>query len=506
MEENEREKMDQFQNDLFQLPANEFAQHLSLNGNNRIIFSGKFGMGKTYFLNEFFTNDRQDVLFKKKKYEPFHIYPVNYSIAANEDIYEYVKYDILHVMLEKQIPIKHDGYKAIDALPFFAKEHPLILSKIIASRLLSVGANDTTIQLLKNLFTEGNKTWKEIKKKIEKEVPDSMISHADSAVDFLSEVETKSGSIYALDLITKIIKDTIPNYTKKNETNSVLILDDLDRVDPAHIFRLLNVFSAHLDQKATVDNKLGFDKIVFVCDIQNVREIFRSLYGGSTDFNGYIDKFYSREIFYFQNKKGINLIAEKCFTNVTISDEHRRDMMEVKNVISRYAFLGYKLFQVFAKYGLINLRKLITKFKYPTQIPNRGYVVVYERAVNIYDPPFLIQFYLLNQLVGGIDALKELVKRLPPKAFTEACTTKDANMMLYYTNEESFLNKRSVVTINGEKFTFERSINGTGSINEAIIWQGSQPDQTEYTYTAKDYKFLLEHFIDTFENLEFSFT
>ena len=34
---------------------------------------------------------------------------------------------------------------------------------------------------------------------------------------------------------------------KKDGKKTVLIIDDLDRIDPEHIFRLLNVFAAHLD-------------------------------------------------------------------------------------------------------------------------------------------------------------------------------------------------------------------------------------------------------------------
>ena len=36
----------------------KFEEHLNIQGNSRIIFSGKFGIGKTYFLNEFFENKK----------------------------------------------------------------------------------------------------------------------------------------------------------------------------------------------------------------------------------------------------------------------------------------------------------------------------------------------------------------------------------------------------------------------------------------------------------------
>ena len=76
----------------------------------------------------------------------------------------------------------------------------------------------------------------------------------------------------------------------------------MDRIDPAHIFRILNVFSAYWDiqdyseQKLAYgnpQNKYNFDKILLVCHFQNVRNIFHHFYGDKTDFTGYIHKFSS---------------------------------------------------------------------------------------------------------------------------------------------------------------------------------------------------------------------
>ena len=74
-----------------------------------------------------------------------------------------------------------------------------------------------------------------------------------------------------------------------------MIIEDLDRIDPAHIFRILNVFSAHFDRygvdKTCGDNKFCLDKIVTVCDINNIKKIYAHVYGDNTDFTGYISKF-----------------------------------------------------------------------------------------------------------------------------------------------------------------------------------------------------------------------
>ena len=90
----EEKKIEEFKipiEDLFP----KFKEHLEIKDNSRILFSGKFGIGKTYFLKEFFKTSQE--------YEVFHFSPVNYQINSNEDIAEFLKYDIL-VELNKMVP------------------------------------------------------------------------------------------------------------------------------------------------------------------------------------------------------------------------------------------------------------------------------------------------------------------------------------------------------------------------------------------------------------------
>lgn len=75
---------------------NNFAQYLETT--DRIILSAKFGDGKTYLLNEL----RNDAVMKDK-YEFFTIYPVNYSVAKNEDVFEYIKRDIIVQLHERKL-------------------------------------------------------------------------------------------------------------------------------------------------------------------------------------------------------------------------------------------------------------------------------------------------------------------------------------------------------------------------------------------------------------------
>lgn len=67
-----------------------FYQFIGEEGNNNIIFSGVFGIGKSYFLNKFFNE------FHKDEYIGIFLSPVSYSVASNEDIFEYIKVDVYY--------------------------------------------------------------------------------------------------------------------------------------------------------------------------------------------------------------------------------------------------------------------------------------------------------------------------------------------------------------------------------------------------------------------------
>ena len=85
----------------------------------------------------------------------------------------------------------------------------------------------------------------------------------------------------------------------------------MDRLDPAHLFRILNVLSAHIDacykdavqpDKTLTGNKFGLDNIVIVIDYDNLRSIFAHFYGKDTDPQGYLSKFLSSVHFTYSLK------------------------------------------------------------------------------------------------------------------------------------------------------------------------------------------------------------
>ncbi|HWZ21511.1 MAG TPA: hypothetical protein VNW06_02590 [Cytophagaceae bacterium] len=76
----------------------KFQDHLNHINNNRIIFSGIFGSGKTTFLKDFFERHSNE-------FATIHLYPVNYSVADNKDIFELIKVDILIKILQQKVEV-----------------------------------------------------------------------------------------------------------------------------------------------------------------------------------------------------------------------------------------------------------------------------------------------------------------------------------------------------------------------------------------------------------------
>src|SRR5690606_38851151 len=74
--------------------ASRFKQHINLENNQRILFSGIFGLGKTYFIEKFFREHEESYILIK-------LNPVNYSVSNNEDIFELIKFDIGFQLLSK---------------------------------------------------------------------------------------------------------------------------------------------------------------------------------------------------------------------------------------------------------------------------------------------------------------------------------------------------------------------------------------------------------------------
>lgn len=384
--------------ELFIKPNESFKYHLSINENHRILFSGRFGIGKTTFLNHYFKDTNEE-------YNVIHLYPVNYSLLENEDIFSYVKYDILISLFSNDnYPLKPEYYDFLKTWDTFMLDN---LGQVIA----------TTMLLIPKMGKQLNQFAKELKqmnsdfKKFSKSEKQNEMNEINS---FLSKFHNSEGGIYESNVITLIIQEWLKDIEFKGKKN-ILIIDDLDRIDPTHIFRLLNVFSAHFDNKSQNEsqNKFGFSQIVLVCDAENIRYIYQNQFGQKTDFNGYIDKFYSKEIYRFDNRENILSILKKIVDSIKIGG-YLGDGIYVEEHPDSKMFKEYIiiLLKPLISNNSINLRSLFKFYAQTIQISRNTYKIDGEDWFPI-ENCFLLSIYVISQFIGDFDFLKRQIKKLP---------------------------------------------------------------------------------------------
>lgn len=240
---------------------------------SRIIFSAKFGDGKSYFLNEFIKSYDE----KKNDYYFITLHPVNYVVEENRDVIEYIKRDILFQLIkDNRIYDFKEGYdKIFDAV--CNKESLLKLGDFVASIIPVKG------------LKEGYKALKGLVSTIDEKRKEQDVLHV--VDDYLNGFYGKSGSISECDAFTCLIQKSLEQTMAK----SVLIIEDLDRIDPAHLFRIMNVLSSQVDNpyysEVPNGNKFGFDKIILVMEYEIARHLFHHFYGKEANYDGYMNKF-----------------------------------------------------------------------------------------------------------------------------------------------------------------------------------------------------------------------
>lgn len=367
--------------------SERFHQFLLEENNNNIIFSGIYGIGKSYFINDFFNNQHSE------EYIPIILTPINYSVANNEDIFEYIKADILLQLLEK-VPCDFSNIQINSSVAtyFYINNNlDILIGNILSTAEKVCFKTDIIHQLL------------ELRKNIKNYQKENSVSEDAEVKSFMEKLSQKQGSIYESNIITQIIQKLISNAKEESNKEAILVIDDLDRIDPEHIFRILNILSAHDDFCHTHEHKFKFDKTILVCDIENIRKIFHAKYGVDVDFSGYIDKFYSKEIFHFNNEDEI----AKCIANQVM---HITNNSTISNR-SNYAYFNIVfLLRHLLIYNLINIRT-IEKFNFDYKGYNE-YILFNQKKFWINSSPSLVVFEFLKRISGSSDSLKSKLLRL----------------------------------------------------------------------------------------------
>ncbi|WP_348799152.1 P-loop NTPase fold protein [Flavobacterium adhaerens] len=374
---------------------NDFKQHLDFESNKRILFSGPFGTGKSTFLKEFSEKECDDYFYLK-------IFPVNYSVSANEDVFELIKFDLLMQLMGnyyKEINLKKEDFTLLLKSQMFIMERMKFMPLLYAILGFSEKIGTPIVDFIKALEkTVGD--FKTFSNGIK-------IDEENDITSFLASIENRKGSHHEMDAVSNLILDLVRRIKEvKGSAQSVLIIDDLDRLDPEHIFRLFNIFSAHYDE-INGENKFGFDKVIFVCDIENIRKIFHHKYGSEVDFSGYIDKFYSIEPFDFDNRKYVKAKIGELLHDIRLDSnlsyycfrENTRFYNSTKAII---------LSLVEAR--LLNLRMLL---QYPVlKVPEIYFGKKHNSAQSSVNAPIIVLFYLLKKFYGSFDVLQLKIKNL----------------------------------------------------------------------------------------------
>ena len=378
-----------------------FYDFLNQEDNTNIIFSGKFGIGKTYFINKFFEKHKDEFTY-------LYLSPVNYSIASNEDIFEYIKVDILLQLFEKTtVNLESVDYKFTDAALCYLKNNSESFFQSLFEKV-SVIANFT----FDNEFTIASTiiaNFFSFKQKVDQFVKTQNVSDNENIVKFFQNISNKKGSLFEYDIISQLLVCIINNI-KENEKEkpTILVIDDLDRIDPEHIFRILNILSAHNNHCHTNNHKFGIDKTILVCDIINIRNIYKNKYGVDVDFSGYIDKFYSKEIFHFINIE--NTIKEISNIMLSMKSDYENDLKSLKSFSSKAC---YALLSAFLRSDTINLRTLL---KIQEKVYNNNRIIYISRTAHLTnDFVSLSVFDFLKTIFSSLIDLEESIIKLTPK-------------------------------------------------------------------------------------------
>lgn len=281
------------------VPYTSFSDHLNQKNNHNIVFSAPFGAGKSFFLQHFF--DRDEI---KETYDAIIISPVNYVVSSNDRIFDLIKIDIFFNLVLKGYLDENDNlvskYKEFKTL-YGLDSLELIPFLLSAAASMTIDPKISTVMLAGGTILEAINKVKEKITSLEKK------RGRKNPIQYINRFIEEKNSWIENNFFTQIIHEVVSNSDKK----MVLVIDDMDRLDADHLFRIFNVFSAHYNDNNK--NKLGFEKIVFVCDMENAKSIYEHRNGIDSNFKGYFDKFYSQCPFEFDNTKEIVEFIENKF-------------------------------------------------------------------------------------------------------------------------------------------------------------------------------------------------
>ena len=130
------------------------------------------------------------------------------------------------------------------------------------------------------------------------------------------------------------------------------------------------------------DNKFGFDYIIIVGDINNIKSIFYHRYGKDTEFQGYFDRFFSFKPFLYDNKTAVREVLSIILQRTQYEPSQLKQAIEGNSGWIN-VFLTGILAQVLEADNL-NLRQLLSLVRNKFSSLSEGFVF----RVHDYEMPF----------------------------------------------------------------------------------------------------------------------
>lgn len=419
--------------------------------NSRSVLSARFGDGKTSFLNSFREEHKNDFFFLT-------IYPLHYQVADNKDIFEYIKRDIL-LQLLSNVDVDDDRISVLLTAWQQLQNKPC---DFLSEFLSVVGAFGAPI-------AKGIGKLLKVYNKVKESSEDTKSNKID---DYLKSFEEEKGSIYEFDPISILICELVQKFKEKKTGQAIcLIVEDLDRIDPGQIFRILNVLSANIDCENTNQNifnannkknKFDLDKVLLVCDYDNIGNIYHHLYGEKTDFNGYFSKFTLSPFRYSLKESFGNFVRTNLSKEITQYENLTKSV--IKAILNKYT-------GSFNEKPSISLRCLSESIEKQHKDLLKDDISVFDNRIELRkDKPFLLLLTFLNHI--GID-FQEIYKG-NKNVESELCLLIDSYWLLMdkyfvFSLDENVIKAQKDVEGNGMYHTLQNSCIQNKQIKSGVI-------------------------------------
>ena len=418
----------------------------------RMILSAKFGDGKTYLLNKFIQNDDP----KNPKYYFVVLHPVNYVVEENRDIFEYIKRDILFQILQDDKLIETE--ETIDAIVKAVSEN-ISISEVwdFLSSLIPIPGFKSIGEIIKKCTAKVSK------------IRETYQENKLMPYNYVNSFVLRTGSIAECDGITQLIQQTLSIIEQTHQCDTVLIIEDMDRLDPAHMFRILNILGANIDNpyfesssdnkngdKERNPNKFGFNKILLVMDYGTSKHIFHHFYGDEADFEGYMQKFLDNPPFNFSFlSEARNMVREKIKTDCNVDDNFFGFILRVQ----RYSQSNPKIIDYINKLSVRRCKQIIQQ-DVESLIRKDNSTVKYERSLKVLvylklivsDEYTMHQIYhaFENDIDSYIDVMFPALKEVGTYNTTEYTRQKSGKHITYLYDIDTQRSKATITYGNAE--------------------------------------------------------